>query len=205
MFTFWWMPMLIAKTFVFEHCGLSRLTFHSPPATWIPGLRRRWKRRWNCWLLSLPLWPGKTCLFQEARREGCPSREFFYLRAVTTCIIRGLLSTVSFYRVMVQLQFWYTHTSTAIAEYSERYMKAVPISWHWYIHLPVKRCGNLIGRMTASFKASFAPSNPATSFHLMFGFSMIMAPVIIDQSIRFNRLLGIKNIKRVNKKVLFFS
>ena len=33
-----------------------------------------------------------------------------------------------------------------------------------------------MGKMTASFKASFAPSSPATSFHLMLGFSMTMAP-----------------------------
>lgn len=42
---------------------------------------------------------------------------------------------------------------------------------------PVNRWGNLMGRMTASFKASLAPSSPATSSHLMFGFSMTMAPV----------------------------
>lgn len=43
-------------------------------------------------------------------------------------------------------------------------------------HSPVKRCGNLMGRITASFRASLAPSRPATSFHWMFGFSMTMAP-----------------------------
>ena len=42
--------------------------------------------------------------------------------------------------------------------------------------LPVKRWGNFMGRMTASFRASFAPSRPATSLHLMFGFSIIIAP-----------------------------
>lgn len=30
---------------------------------------------------------------------------------------------------------------------------------------PVKNCGNLTGRMTASFRASLAPSKPATSSH----------------------------------------
>lgn len=33
-----------------------------------------------------------------------------------------------------------------------------------------------MGRMTASFKASFAPSSPATSFHRTFGFSITIAP-----------------------------
>lgn len=42
--------------------------------------------------------------------------------------------------------------------------------------VPVKRWGNLMGRMTASFSASLAPSKPATSLHLMFGFSITMAP-----------------------------
>ena len=30
---------------------------------------------------------------------------------------------------------------------------------------PVKNCGNFTGRMTASFRESFAPSSPATSSH----------------------------------------
>lgn len=49
--------------------------------------------------------------------------------------------------------------------------------------LPVKRCGNLIGRITASFRASFAPSSPATSFHRTLGFSITMAPahVVINK------------------------
>ena len=41
--------------------------------------------------------------------------------------------------------------------------------------VPVKRCGNLIGRMTASFNASLAAVKPATSLHLMFGFSTTIA------------------------------
>jgi len=46
----------------------------------------------------------------------------------------------------------------------------------WWNEIPVNRWGNLIGRMTASFSASLAPSKPATSSHLMFGFSIIIAP-----------------------------
>lgn len=42
--------------------------------------------------------------------------------------------------------------------------------------LPVKRWGNLIGRITASLIASFAPSNPATSSQRTFGFSVRIAP-----------------------------
>lgn len=41
---------------------------------------------------------------------------------------------------------------------------------------PVNKCGNLIGRMTASFSDSLAFSNPATSLHLTFGFSITIAP-----------------------------
>lgn len=52
--------------------------------------------------------------------------------------------------------------------------------------VPVKRWGNLIGRMTASFSASLAPSRPATSLHLMFGFSITMAPANIDTRLRGN-------------------
>lgn len=44
------------------------------------------------------------------------------------------------------------------------------------VRLPVKRCGNLIGRMTASLSEAFAPSRPATSSHLTLGFSVRMAP-----------------------------
>ena len=40
----------------------------------------------------------------------------------------------------------------------------------------MKRCGNFIGKITASFKASFAASNPATSLHFTFGFSTTIAP-----------------------------
>lgn len=43
------------------------------------------------------------------------------------------------------------------------------------VRLPVKRCGNLIGRMTASFRASLADSSPAMSSHFTFGFSCRMA------------------------------
>ena len=45
-----------------------------------------------------------------------------------------------------------------------------------YYTAPVKRCGNFIGKITASFNDSFADSNPATSFHLTFGFSSTIAP-----------------------------
>ena len=38
--------------------------------------------------------------------------------------------------------------------------------------LPVKICGYFKGKITASCKASFAFSNPATSDHLTFGFSV---------------------------------
>ncbi len=48
--------------------------------------------------------------------------------------------------------------------------------------LPVKRCGNLIGRMTASFSASLAWSRPATSSHLMLGLSDSMAPARAPRS-----------------------
>jgi hypothetical protein len=43
--------------------------------------------------------------------------------------------------------------------------------------LPVKIYLNLIGRMTAYFKAFFAFYNPLTSYHLMFGFSVTIASV----------------------------
>lgn len=42
---------------------------------------------------------------------------------------------------------------------------------------PVNKCGNFIGKITASFNESFAASNPATSSHLIFGVSVMMAPV----------------------------
>mmetsp|Transcript_34224 Transcript_34224/g.87535 ORF Transcript_34224/g.87535 Transcript_34224/m.87535 type:complete len:268 (+) Transcript_34224:622-1425(+) len=44
------------------------------------------------------------------------------------------------------------------------------------LRAPVKNCGNWMGRITASFSASFAPSRPATSSHLTFGFSSRMTP-----------------------------
>ena len=42
--------------------------------------------------------------------------------------------------------------------------------------LPVNKWGNLIGRITASFRASLAADNPATSSHFTFGFSITIAP-----------------------------
>lgn len=44
------------------------------------------------------------------------------------------------------------------------------------IRLPVNKCGNLIGNITASFNASLAASKPATSDHFTFGFSITIAP-----------------------------
>merc|ERR1719357_1492358 len=41
--------------------------------------------------------------------------------------------------------------------------------------LPVNKWGNFMGRMTASLRDSLAISSPATSLHLMLGFSMTMA------------------------------
>lgn len=45
------------------------------------------------------------------------------------------------------------------------------------VRFPVKKWGNLIGRMTASFKASLAESRPAMSVHFTSGFSTTMAPL----------------------------
>ncbi|KAG5459278.1 MAG: hypothetical protein BJ554DRAFT_338 [Olpidium bornovanus] len=44
------------------------------------------------------------------------------------------------------------------------------------VRLPVKRWGNLTGRITASLSASLAPSSPATSSHLTLGFTESTAP-----------------------------
>lgn len=43
------------------------------------------------------------------------------------------------------------------------------------LRLPVKISGNLIGRITASFKEFFAFYNPDTSSHFTFGFSVTIA------------------------------
>jgi len=40
----------------------------------------------------------------------------------------------------------------------------------------VNKLGNLIGKITASFKDSLAPSKPAISSQRTFGFSVRMAP-----------------------------
>ena len=42
--------------------------------------------------------------------------------------------------------------------------------------LPVNKCGNLTGRITASRRAALALSRPATSSHFTLGFSRTMAP-----------------------------
>ena len=47
---------------------------------------------------------------------------------------------------------------------------------------PTNRCGNFMGRMTASFNASFACSKPATSSHLMSGLSVNIAPARAPRS-----------------------
>nr|AAX28571.1 unknown [Schistosoma japonicum] len=44
------------------------------------------------------------------------------------------------------------------------------------VRFPVNRCGNFIGKITASFRASFADSKPITSSQLILGFSVTMAP-----------------------------
>ena len=46
-------------------------------------------------------------------------------------------------------------------------------------YLPVNKCGNFTGKITASFKASLAPLRPATSSHETLGFSTTMAPASI--------------------------
>eukprot|EP00835_Amoeboradix_gromovi_P005412 NODE_505_length_7533_cov_0.471886.p5 type:complete len:148 gc:universal NODE_505_length_7533_cov_0.471886:2755-2312(-) len=46
--------------------------------------------------------------------------------------------------------------------------------------VPVKRCGNRIGSITASFKLSFAASKPATSSHFTFGFSCNITEFKLD-------------------------
>mmetsp|Transcript_13671 Transcript_13671/g.32959 ORF Transcript_13671/g.32959 Transcript_13671/m.32959 type:complete len:257 (+) Transcript_13671:881-1651(+) len=43
------------------------------------------------------------------------------------------------------------------------------------LRFPVKNCGNLTGRITASFSASLAAPSPATSSHLTLGFSVTIA------------------------------
>jgi hypothetical protein len=40
----------------------------------------------------------------------------------------------------------------------------------------VNNLGNLIGKITASLRASLAASKPATSSHLIFGFSVKIEP-----------------------------
>lgn len=44
------------------------------------------------------------------------------------------------------------------------------------VRLPVKRWGNLIGKITASLRESLAPSKPATSSHFTLGLSVRIAP-----------------------------
>lgn len=58
-----------------RHPENQNLTFRFPPATWTPGQRRRRRRRWSCWLLSLPPWPGRTSLFPEGQTGGFPAME----------------------------------------------------------------------------------------------------------------------------------
>ena len=50
------------------------------------------------------------------------------------------------------------------------------------VRLPVNKCGNLMGRITASFSASLAESSPATSSHDTFGVSDIMADISAPRS-----------------------
>lgn len=66
--------------FVFHHHH--SLTFHSPPTTWTPGLRRKWRKRWSCLPLWPLLWPGRICLFLEGQTEGSLSREFASLHKI---------------------------------------------------------------------------------------------------------------------------
>mmetsp|Transcript_15667 Transcript_15667/g.51284 ORF Transcript_15667/g.51284 Transcript_15667/m.51284 type:complete len:270 (-) Transcript_15667:160-969(-) len=49
---------------------------------------------------------------------------------------------------------------------------------------PTKSWGNLCGRITVSFRAALAPSKPATSLHLIFGFSVTMALDNCPRSLR---------------------
>ena len=69
---------------------------------------------------------------------------------------------------------------------------------------PVKRWGNLMGRMTASFSASLAHSRPATSFHRTFGFSMTMAPAHTD-SLVYHRTTSLVRPSRPHKFTFRFS
>lgn len=55
------------------------LTSHSLRATWTPGLRRRWRRRWSCWPQWPQPWPSMTCPFLVGQKGGYPSMESFSL------------------------------------------------------------------------------------------------------------------------------
>ena len=57
-----------------------------------------------------------------------------------------------------------------------------------------------MGRMTASFRASLAPSSPATSFHLTLGFSITIAPAHTDRPAVIKT--GNSTIKRQSEETL---
>ena len=46
------------------------------------------------------------------------------------------------------------------------------------VNKPTNRCGNLMGRITASFRDSFATCKPATSSQRMLGVSITITPEI---------------------------
>jgi hypothetical protein len=61
--------------------------------------------------------------------------------------------------------------------------------WGWMFddQIPWKSCGNLTGRITASFKASFACSKPITSANETFG-SATIAPIKSNEYLLQKRL-----------------
>lgn len=94
------------------------------------------------------------------------------------------------------------YKNTCSMELETGHTFAALFSVYFFVPIPVNRWGNLIGRMTASFKASLAPSSPATSFHFTFGFSITMAPGKGDD---FSHYTQLKHFSEFNQTVISFT
>jgi len=119
----------------------------------------------------------KSCFtsLKEKRRQKSPCKK---LRASAAHLSLSPIHLLTKSELLTLKNVLFASVATALAR------KDLPVPGGPYIRIPlqgvrfpVNSCGNLIGKMTASFNASFAVSSPATSSHLTFGVSDKMAPV----------------------------
>mmetsp|Transcript_32427 Transcript_32427/g.47307 ORF Transcript_32427/g.47307 Transcript_32427/m.47307 type:complete len:242 (-) Transcript_32427:256-981(-) len=141
------------------------------------------------------IWTSNSVLIRRPDSESESEREVAIESISSMKMIDGLLSRASSKSVLTIFSLSPSHLEVRSAEETDRNVaaasvatalarKLLPVPGGPYSMMPLQglrpepsnNCGKLIGKITASFSASFACSRPAMSSHLTFGFSCTMAP-----------------------------